>query len=67
MLLRAAEFRATPDDHTREALMAALRVRESAPGFDGITFMAVQALVDHDFGWLHWKEALESSKARRPR
>ena len=63
VLLRAAEFRAAPDDYTRETLMAALRVRESAPGFDGITFVAVQALVDHDFGWLHWKEALESSTA----
>ncbi len=63
VLLRAAELRAAPDDKTRGALMAALRAREAVPGFDGISFVAVQGLVNHDFGNLNYRDALESSAA----
>ena len=61
VLLRAAEFRAAQNEKTRAALMAALRARDAAPGFDAISFLAVQALVSHDFGNLDYREALESS------
>lgn len=61
VLLRAAEFRARPDDKTRAALMAALKAREAVPGFDGISFVAAQAMVNLDFQKLDYREALESA------
>lgn len=61
LLLRAAEFRAAPSDKTRGALMAALKTRDAVAGFDGISFVAVQALVNHDFPSLDYREARESA------
>lgn len=65
VLLRAAEHRTKPTDASRNALVAALRARAALPGLDGISFIAAQAMVNHDFGRGAWAAALESSTLAR--
>jgi hypothetical protein len=61
VLLRAAEYRLTPSDATRDSLYGALEARTGLPSFDNISFAATEALVAHDLENGRWRNAIASA------
>jgi TonB family protein len=61
VLLRLSEHRLKPSGATRDRLNEALVARSALPGFDGISFLGMDAVVAHDFEAGRWKNAEASS------
>jgi hypothetical protein len=61
VLLAAANYRLAANDATRQALVAALKAREAAPGLDNVSVLASESLYRADWANTAWDKAVESA------